>query len=193
MTATQAAERLDESVPNCSYHLRQLARYGLAERAEGADARERPWRATASSTTWDDLSDDPAVRAAANELNASILEHYFIRARAHLAERAFEPVDWRAVLGFGDALVHVTAAELADLNGRIEALLAEYDERLHDPSTRPADSRPVGVIQLLVPTGPPPGTEPASPATAPTPDADPDDDADDDADAGPDSATEAGR
>ena len=47
MTATQAAERLGESVPNCSFHLRQLAKYGLAERAPGADARERPWRATA--------------------------------------------------------------------------------------------------------------------------------------------------
>lgn len=154
MTATQAAERLDESVPNCSYHLRQLAKYGLAERAEGVDLRERPWRATAQTTTWDDLSDDPAVRAAANELNAGILDHYVARARAHLSQRAFEPVDWRAVLGFGDALVHVTAAELAELTRRIETLLAEYDERLTDPSTRPAGSRAIGVIQLLVPIEP---------------------------------------
>ncbi|MEQ4305687.1 helix-turn-helix domain-containing protein [Plantactinospora sp. B6F1] len=156
LTATQAADRLDESVPNCSYHLRQLAKYGLAERSEGADARERPWQATALSTSWDDLSDDPETRAAANHLNAMILDHYVARARAHLARRAYEPADWRAVLGFGDALVHVTAAELAELTRRIEALLAEYDERLTDPSTRPEGSRAIGLIQLVVPSDPPP-------------------------------------
>ena len=32
MTATQAAARLGDTVPNCSFHLRQLAKYGLAER-----------------------------------------------------------------------------------------------------------------------------------------------------------------
>ena len=30
MTATQAAAELGESVPNCSFHLRQLDQYGLA-------------------------------------------------------------------------------------------------------------------------------------------------------------------
>ena len=169
MTATQAAQRLDESVPNCSYHLRQLAKYGLAERVEGSDARERPWRATALSTSWDDTSEDPAVRAAANQLNATVLGHYVERARAHLAQRETEPVQWRVVTGFGDALVHVTAEELADLSRRIEALLAEYDERLTDPSTRPAGARAIGIIQLLLPTEPLPAAERESPAPAPGP------------------------
>ncbi|MGX7675091.1 winged helix-turn-helix domain-containing protein [Plantactinospora sp. DSM 117369] len=168
LTATQAAERLDESVPNCSYHLRQLAKYGLAERSEGADARERPWQATALSTSWDDLSDDPEARAAANHLNAMVLDHYVARARAHLAQRPYEPADWRAVLGFGDALVHVTAAELAELTRRIEALLAEYNERMTDPSTRPEGSRAIGLIQLVVPTEPPTPRAAAERASAST-------------------------
>src|SRR4029453_7422140 len=70
MTATQAAAELGETVPNCSFHLRQLAKYGLAERVAGADARERPWRATADSTAWDDASDDPEMKAATDQLNA---------------------------------------------------------------------------------------------------------------------------
>ncbi|MEO3923235.1 helix-turn-helix domain-containing protein [Micromonosporaceae bacterium B7E4] len=168
LTATQAAERLDESVPNCSYHLRQLAKYGLAERSEGADARERPWQATALSTSWDDLSEDPEARAAANQLNAVILDHYVARARTHLAQRAYEPADWRAVLGFGDALVHVTAAELAELTRRIEALLAEYDERMTDPSARPEGSRPIGLIQLVVPIEPPSAAVGGERASGPT-------------------------
>ncbi|GAB3983917.1 winged helix-turn-helix domain-containing protein [Plantactinospora veratri] len=173
LTATQAAERLDESVPNCSYHLRQLAKYGLAERAEGADARERPWQATALSTSWDDLSDDPETRAAANHLNAVILDHYVARARAHLAQRTYEPAQWRAVLGFGDSLVHVTAAELAELTRRIEALVAEYDERITDPSTRPEGSRPIDLIQLMVPIdSPSPSPSPSTSTSTSPPGAD---------------------
>ena len=162
MTATQAAGRLNESVPSCSFHLRQLAKYGLAERVEGADGRERPWQATALTTSWDNASDDPATRAAANQLDAVILDHYVTRAQAFLAGRDSEPAEWRAVTGFGDSLVHVTAAELAELLRKIDALLAEYDERATDPSTRPEGTRGIGLIQLALPT-------PGSPAPPPEP------------------------
>src|ERR687889_2788790 len=64
MTATRAAAELGETVPNCSFHLRQLAKYGLVERVPGADARERPWRATAFFTTWEGGTDDPEYQAA---------------------------------------------------------------------------------------------------------------------------------
>src|SRR5690349_14130294 len=120
MTATQAAARLGDNVPNCSFHLRQLAKYGLAERAPGADARERPWRATAPVTSWDDDSDDPAMRAATDELNNVLLGVYVQRAQEYLAARAGEPTEWRAAAGFSDSMVHVTAAELTELTGQIE-------------------------------------------------------------------------
>ncbi|MEO3818822.1 helix-turn-helix domain-containing protein [Plantactinospora sp. B24E8] len=171
LTATQAAERLNESVPSCSYHLRQLARYGLAERVPGADGRERPWRATALMTSWDDTSDDPALRAAADQLNAVILEHYLERARAHLAQRAHEPPQWRALTGFGDALVYLTAEELAALTRQFETLLAAYDDRLTDPTRRPAGSRPISIIQLLLPTEAAPPGAPAPPSGTPAPSA----------------------
>ena len=162
LTATQAAAHLGESVPSCSFHLRQLARYGLAERVPGADARERPWRATALVTSWDDASDDPAMRAATDHLNAVVLDRYVQRAREYLARRDEEPTAWRTVAGFGDALVYVTADELAELLRRVEAVLAEYDGRLTDPATRPPDARPIGVMQLVVPMSPPPAPPPAA-------------------------------
>ena len=159
MTATQAAERLNESVPSCSFHLRQLAKYGIAERAEGADARERPWRATALTTSWQDVSDDPVTQAAADQLNAVILDNYVQRAQAFLAQRGMEPPEWRAVTGFGDALVYLTAPELAELVQKIDALVAEFDERVTDPSTRPEGARGIGLIRMTLTT--PPATEPA--------------------------------
>jgi predicted ArsR family transcriptional regulator len=156
MTATQAAERLNESVPSCSFHLRQLAKYGLAERTEGADARERPWQATAQTTSWEDVSDDPATQAAADQLNAVILDNYVKRAQAFLAQRVNEPPEWRAVTGFGDALVYLTAPELAELVQKIDALVAEFDERVTDPSTRPEGARGIGIIHMALTTPPTP-------------------------------------
>ncbi|RIV37833.1 winged helix-turn-helix domain-containing protein [Micromonospora radicis] len=153
MTATQAAARLDDNVPNCSFHLRQLAKYGFAERVAGADGRERPWRATTPFTSWDDDSDDPAMKAAADELNALMLAVFVRRAQDYLAVRADEPTEWRVAAGFGDTLLHVTASELRELTGTIDALLARYDERITDPAKRPPGSRPVMMVQLVLPRG----------------------------------------
>src|SRR3979490_1122376 len=130
MTATQAAGQLNARVPSCSFHLRQLAKYGLAERVAGADGRERPWQATAHLTSWDDVSDDPEMRAAAAQRNAVALNHYVKRAQAFLAERGSEPPEWRGVTGFGDTLLYVTASELAELTRTVDALLAEFAERI---------------------------------------------------------------
>jgi predicted ArsR family transcriptional regulator len=47
LTATQAGEMLGETPANCAFHLRTLARYGLAEEAGGGKGRERPWRRVA--------------------------------------------------------------------------------------------------------------------------------------------------
>jgi predicted ArsR family transcriptional regulator len=148
MTATQCAAVLDENVPNCSFHLRQLAKYGLAERAPAADGRERPWQATANSTSWSDDSDDPETRVAADQLNAAILRHYMRRAEAYLAVRGEESVEWRTAAGFSDDMIYVTAEQLVALTDQIEALLAPY----RDKTARGARSRPVTVVQMAIPT-----------------------------------------
>jgi predicted ArsR family transcriptional regulator len=148
MTATQCAAVLEENVPNCSFHLRQLAKYGLAERAPAADGRERPWQATASSTSWTDDSDDPETRVAADQLNAAILRQYMRRAEAYLAVRGEESVEWRTAAGFSDDMIYVTAEQLVALTEQVEALLAPYRDR----NARAASARPVTVVQLTIPT-----------------------------------------
>ena len=50
-TATEGAEIAGPSASACSYHLRHLGRFGLVERLappDGADGRERWWRAAAT-------------------------------------------------------------------------------------------------------------------------------------------------
>src|SRR5918912_2452269 len=72
LTATRAAEHLGESPASCSFHLRQLARYGLVEEAGGGHGRERPWRATAWATSWPGFAADPEVAAGAQLLSRTI-------------------------------------------------------------------------------------------------------------------------
>src|ERR1700722_13537056 len=76
-TATQAAAAIDQSVANCSFHLRQLAKYGLVEEAGGGHGREKPWRATAMSTAWDSTGMDPETAAASEALELSVAQRYF--------------------------------------------------------------------------------------------------------------------
>ncbi len=153
-TATQAAKALGDNVPNCSFHLRQLAKYGLVERADGTDNRERPWKASAMTTSWDDADAAPEMRAAADQLTATILRLYFDMAQTWLAHRDQEPVEWRRVTGIGDQTLYVTPDEMADVAARIDAVIEPYLERRTDVTQRPEGSRPINLVQLAMPWEP---------------------------------------
>ncbi|MEU6641721.1 winged helix-turn-helix domain-containing protein [Saccharomonospora sp. NPDC046836] len=63
-TASECAVAVDSSASNCSWHLRQLARWGLVERVEAGDAREKPWQATQVGLEMGELGTEHAGRAA---------------------------------------------------------------------------------------------------------------------------------
>ncbi|HEU4461850.1 MAG TPA: helix-turn-helix domain-containing protein, partial [Solirubrobacterales bacterium] len=77
LTATQAAEQIGGSPASCSFHLRQLAKYGLVEEAGGGRGRERPWRATAISTEWPVFGENEETLAAGEMLSRVVVERYF--------------------------------------------------------------------------------------------------------------------
>ena len=64
-TAARCAEAIGSTTSNCRYHLRALGRAGFVERADSADRRERPWRATATGLAYG--QDDPELSPAAAE------------------------------------------------------------------------------------------------------------------------------
>ena len=68
LTATEAAEHVGESPSNCSFHLRQLAKYGFVEEAEGGAGRRRPWRAVTIGTRFTDVHEDTETALAAGAL-----------------------------------------------------------------------------------------------------------------------------
>jgi predicted ArsR family transcriptional regulator len=156
-TATQAAEAIGESVASCSFHLRQLAKYGLIEELEGDHGRAKPWRATAQFTSWAADSTDPEVAAALAQLDAAVLDQHRDRARAWFARREQEPLAWRRAALGNDWILHLTAPELKRLGERFDAIVEEFLPRNTDPTLRPKGSRPVTLVNLAFPTTPPAG------------------------------------
>jgi hypothetical protein len=150
LTATQAADKVGDTVPNCSFHLRQLAKYGLVERVPGADAREKPWRATAWFTSWESSTDDAEHRAAVDHLDAVVFARYSERVGEFIGRRHLDPPEWRGVTGPSDYYLYVTPDELAELHRRIDEMMEAYRPRGADPSLRPAGTRGVEIVQFAM-------------------------------------------
>jgi DNA-binding transcriptional ArsR family regulator len=157
-TATRAGELLGESAASCSFHLRQLAKYGLVEEAPGGKGRERPWRATALFTEWPAITDDPETDAATQLLSSVVAERYFEGVMGWLERRAREPREWQEAAQLGDDLVYLTARELTDLSARMRDLLNHYVERTTRPARRPQGARTVSVLHLAFPLPDPDGS-----------------------------------
>jgi predicted ArsR family transcriptional regulator len=151
LTATQAGEEIGESAASCSFHLRQLAKYGLVEEAGGGRGRERPWRATAISTEWASRGPDEETDAAGALLSRMVVERYMQNAIAWLERRGAEDPRWVEAAPIHDALVHMTAEELQELDASIRALLEPYLQRLEKAEPPAPGARPVNVIALAFP------------------------------------------
>jgi predicted ArsR family transcriptional regulator len=151
LTATEAGEKIGESAASCSFHLRQLAKYGMVEEAGGGKGRQRPWRATAISTEWSAGGPDPQTAEAGAMLSRVVVEHYFEAAIAWLDGRGQEDPDWANKAVVQDHAVYLTADELAEVGAKARALLDPYLERNEDPGKRPDGARPVTYIQLGFP------------------------------------------
>jgi predicted transcriptional regulator len=155
LTATRAAELLGESSGTCSFHLRQLAKYGLVEEAGGGTGREKPWRAATMFTDWDATGEGtPETAAAAGLLNSVIAEQYFEQLARWLEASPGEPEEWRQAAMLGDRILYVTAAELEDLGRRVRELMNEYFERQVRPELRPPGARLVSWLNIAFPNDP---------------------------------------
>ncbi len=151
LTATQAGELIGEPPNTCSFHFRQLARYGFVEEAGPAPGRSRPWRLMTSRMHFTDLHEDPETAIAARELDRMLRERYFTRLSAFYATRTDYPLAWQETTGGSQALVHVTPEELRSVDEQIMAILERYRDRNTDPARRPADSLPVEILLFAYP------------------------------------------
>ena len=143
LTATEAAERVGESPSNCSFHLRQLAKYGFVEEAPGGTGRKRPWRVVNVGFRMTDVQEDPETALAAGVLGRVVTERSLERARVGMEQRHALPDEWRAVTGTDQFTLYVTPEEMKQFNEQLLAMFDPYRERIADPAKRPEGSRPI--------------------------------------------------
>lgn len=157
MTATEVGEQIGESSTTCSFHLRQLAKYGFVEEAGGGKGRARPWRMTTHGMEITNTHDDPDTEIAIDALVSLIRERQLDRYRTWRETRATYPRRWRDAAEDADLVFHLTAEELKQLSEDLLALLrSRFPERNTDPSLRPPGSVPVEMIVLAYPLTLPP-------------------------------------
>jgi DNA-binding transcriptional ArsR family regulator len=148
-TATECAEVVDESPSACSYHLRQLAKFGFVERAPTDDGRERRWRAKVSGYGIPkEVQDRPEVLAALRPLTRRWFEDNQEVIAEYLATEPKFAAVWRKAATFSTGAPYLTPDELIHLGQEIQKLIAPYEGSRPD---RPADAQRVHLSFIGVP------------------------------------------
>ncbi|MFI5910610.1 winged helix-turn-helix domain-containing protein [Dactylosporangium sp. NPDC051541] len=146
LTATQAGELIGESPTTCSFHLRQLARYGFVEEAGGGRGRVRPWRLTHPGWTAPAQPGDPEFTRAQQALDHVLLDRLLARARRYVDTAPTYPAEWQAAAAGHTSTMHVTAAEAAEMAAAYRALTDEFRARWAARAERPEGALPVEVL-----------------------------------------------
>ena len=141
------ADVVDEAPGSVSHHVGVLARHGFVEEAPelARDRRERWWRAAHDRTLWEPLDAlaDPDRHAASGVLRRAILQRYLQVLEDYLAlEPSLEP-EWVRGMASGDSHLRLTAPELQELRGDLEALVERWEQR---SAAGREDAEPVTLI-----------------------------------------------
>jgi len=155
MTATEASEHVGESPSSCSFHLRQLERFGFVEEAGGGQGRQRPWRMTELGLDFSTEEGDTATRIAARALYQLIRGRQLERYQVWQETRGSYPAAWREAALDSQSLAWLTPAELSAIGERLREEIPGFYERIEDPSARPEGALPVELLLLGHPIAPP--------------------------------------
>jgi hypothetical protein len=156
LTATQAAELLDDSPGNMSWHLQTLAKYGFVEETGDGRGRRRPWRAVSRTYNFETALLDPEQAATGDVLEAAFLERNLQRLREWWSRRRSYPPEWRQAAFSSDATTYLTVEELEALGNDITDLMMSYRDRTRDKAARPAGARAVHLVAFGHPLPPTP-------------------------------------
>jgi DNA-binding transcriptional ArsR family regulator len=155
LTATQASERIGESPTTCSFHLRQLARYGFVEEAGPGPGRTRPWKMTTIGMTVSDGAGDREMGTALSVLQRLLRERYFQRLQTWEETRSSYPKEWQDASDESEFVLWITPDEAKAVEQETFSTLMRFQDRLSHPELRPDGSLPVEVLTFFYPFRPP--------------------------------------
>ncbi len=153
-TASRLGREVGESSGSTSYHLRQLARYGLVELdPEQPNRRDKLWRAVHDATDIDvgSLEDDPAGRAALARLLQMQVERFARHAAAATQLPADQLAVWGPAMSSSDASTRLTPQMLTGLRDDLLRLVADWVARGDALPDDEPDARRVSVYLGAVP------------------------------------------
>jgi len=151
LTATEAGELIGESPTTCSFHFRQLAKYGVVEEAGGGKGRARPWRMTTTGLSVT-AREDPASQLAADALLRMVRQRQIEQYWTWLNTRSGYPRRWQDATEDSEYIFHLTVQELEQLSKDLTAIVEPlFQKRMADPSKRPPGSVPVQLLLLSHP------------------------------------------
>jgi DNA-binding transcriptional ArsR family regulator len=165
-TATELAERVGESPANCSWHLRQLAKYGYIEEAPGGTGRQRPWRIVPVSRSWGGPDADPALVRAGDAATTTLMDYEYQALRDYQARRAGESPEWRDAAGSVQSVAWLTADELREVQDKVFELHTAHFDRLTDAAVRPPGARMVRLVGWGIPVRGPEDGSTSTPVSA---------------------------
>ena len=110
MTATQVGERIGESATTCSFHLRQLAKYGFVEEAGGGPGRSRPWRLTSIGMSFSPGGDADGGNRIRRRHPACSASASSSRYQTWRSTKAPYPQEWRQAATDSQYLFYLTRA-----------------------------------------------------------------------------------
>jgi DNA-binding transcriptional ArsR family regulator len=142
ITATRAAELLDESPGNMSWHLQTLAKYGFVEETGEGRGRSRPWRVTSDTRIFETDMTDPEEVAAGEALERTEIERTYGQLSEWWSRRLSYPVKWRRAAFMADSVAYLTASELAAMTEEIAEIYTRYADRA-EKENRPKGALPV--------------------------------------------------
>lgn len=147
LTATEAGELIGETPTTCSFHLRQLAKYGFVEEVGGGKGRARPWRRVHTGWSAPARPDDLEFTRASQQLDDVLLDRYVQRLHRAIATAPSHPREWYEAMEASQNMLRLTADELAELVAAYRRLAEEFRDRYADRTQHP-ERRPEGTLPV---------------------------------------------
>jgi DNA-binding transcriptional ArsR family regulator len=143
-TAAQCGRILGASQASCSFHLRQLAKYGLVQDAgPGRDRRERCWRVPDARLTVRIADGSDAV--VRRQIERLVVEREMQAILDYSDRPDGASPEWQHKAGIVTGMAVISPADAAEIKEKWIALLAPYVARAHaggalqlQPDQRPA-------------------------------------------------------
>ena len=150
-TATELARRTAESSGATSYHLRQLERFGYVEDDGPQTGRERRWRATSRSTSWDagDFAEDAEGRAVSDALERRQVQRAVDQFERWMARRDGMDLAWLHAATLGDAALRLTPSQTKALTDELYSVLRRFRTDAPPPEADETSELVVAHLQVF--------------------------------------------